>query len=90
MKRLTTAILVLTLMVMSTGAANAEAAPGASDRTGDMDLVLNFGALLDPPIQFSEVTWIGTIDFDDVTYGIAFSDMSSTAHPVKEMPVVTH
>lgn len=85
--------LVLALMLVSVGAVVAKA-PGTGDRTGDMELVLNFGAFAVPPIEFSDVTWIGTITFgegeDEVVYGMAFFLTPGKPHPVKPLPVVTH
>lgn len=63
--------LALALTAVSVTAAGAKA-PGTSDRSGELVLELNFGAFADPPIAYSEVTWIGTVEFDHGVYGIAY------------------
>ncbi|MGI9585188.1 MAG: hypothetical protein ACR2N7_06310, partial [Acidimicrobiia bacterium] len=86
MKRRTTLLLVtvLVLSVATAGAVQAKA-PGMGDRSGDLDLALNLGAVLPGSVPLDGITWYGTIVFDSVPYDIVYR----TTEPVGN-DVVTH
>jgi hypothetical protein len=72
MKRWFTVVLVMVLALsfVSVGAAGAKA-PGTGDRTGDLNLWLNWGAIVgEGPHQ--DIVWFGTATFDDVDYGVVY------------------
>ena len=77
------AVVVLSLAVA--GAVQAKS-PDMGDRTGDLDLALNLGAVVgEPPTPVDGITWYGTVEFDEVLYDIVYR----TSPPVGN-DVVTH
>lgn len=63
-------MMALALSLASVGAADAKA-PGTSDRTGDLNLSLNFGAIVaEGPHQ--DIVWFGAATFDEVDYGVVY------------------
>ena len=63
-------VMALALSLASVGVAGAKA-PGTPDRTGDLNLLLNWGAITgEGPHQ--DIVWFGTATFDDVDYGVVY------------------
>lgn len=77
------AVVVLSLAVA--GAAQAKA-PEMGDRSGDLELALNLGAVIgEPPAPVDGITWYGTVEFDKVLYDIVYR-----TSPPEGNDVVTH
>ena len=84
-KMLFVLIAVVVLSLAAAGAVQAKA-PGMGDRSGDLDLALNLGAVVgEPPTPLNGITWYGTVEFDEVLYDIVYR----TSPPVGN-EVVTH
>jgi hypothetical protein len=87
MKRKTLFVLVavVVLALAAVGAVEAKA-PDMGDRSGDLNLALNLGAVIgEPPAPLDGITWYGTVEFDEVLYDIVYR----TSPPVGN-EVVTH
>ena len=82
-----TMLLLVTVLVLSLATAGAvqAKAPSMGDRSGDLDISLNFGALSPVPGPLDGITWYGTVMFDGVPYDIVYR----TTPPVGN-EVVTH
>ncbi len=72
--------IVMALTVLSVAPASAKA-PGTVDRTGDLALLLNFGAFA-PEGPYEGIVWYGTVEFDDVEYGIVYRTVTTHANEV--------
>ncbi len=78
-------VAVLVLSLATVGAVQAKA-PDMGDRSGDLDLVLNLGAVIgEPPAPLDGITWYGTVEFDEVLYDIVYR-----TSPPEGNDVVTH
>jgi hypothetical protein len=77
-------VTVLVLSLATAGAVQAKA-PSMGDRSGDLDLTLNVGALSPVPGPLDGITWYGTVEFDKVLYDIVYR----TTPPEGNL-VVTH
>jgi hypothetical protein len=76
-------VMVLVLSLAAIGAVQAKT-PGTADRSGDLVLSLNVGALPgNTPLD--GITWYGTVEFDEILYDIVYR----TTPPVGN-EVVTH
>jgi hypothetical protein len=84
MKRRTMVLLVtvLVLSLATAGAVQAKA-PSMGDRSGDLDIALNLGAVIAVPLD--GITWHGTVVFDEVPYDIVYRTT-----PPEGNEVVTH
>jgi hypothetical protein len=86
MKRRTMFLLVMVLVLsLATAGAVQAKAPSMGDRSGDLDLSLNVGALSPVPGPLDGITWYGTVVFDGVPYDIVYR----TTPPEGNL-VVTH
>jgi hypothetical protein len=75
-------VVALTLSLAAVGAVQAKA-PSMGDRSGDLDIALNVGALVAVPLD--GITWYGTVEFDGVQYDIVYR-----TSPPEGNDVVTH
>ena len=73
-------VLVLALSLVMVGAVNAKP-PSFGDRTGDLDLSLNYGAI-PPSIPHDGIVWYGTVEFDGIEYGIVYRTVTTHASEV--------
>ena len=73
-------LMTLALLLVSVGAVSAKA-PGTGDRTGDLDLLLNFGAFA-PGGPYDGIVWYGTVEFDEGEYGIVYRTIPTHANEV--------
>ncbi|MDX2466150.1 MAG: hypothetical protein QNL12_02460, partial [Acidimicrobiia bacterium] len=84
MKKLSSMLVVLlmalALLLVSVGAVSAKA-PGTGDRTGDLDLLLNPGVFA-PVGPYDGIVWYGTVEFDEVEYGIVYRTVPTHANEV--------
>jgi hypothetical protein len=78
-------VLLVTVLVLSLAAAGAvqAKAPSMGDRSGDLDIALNLGAVIAVPLD--GITWYGTVEFDEVLYDIVYRTT-----PPEGNEVVTH
>jgi hypothetical protein len=84
MRRRTLFVLVAALVLMVAVAGTVQAkAPDMGDRSGDLDIALNLGAVLGTPLD--GITWYGTVEFDEVLYDIVYR-----TSPPEGNEVVTH
>ena len=84
-KALFVLIAVVVLSLAAAGAVQAKA-PDMGDRSGDLDLALNLGAVVgEPPAPLDGITWYGTVEFDGMLYDIVYR-----TSPPEGNNVVTH
>ena len=84
MRRRAVLVLVLVLVLSLAAAGTVQAkAPSMGDRSGDLVLALNVGAVVAVPLD--GITWYDTVEFDGVLYDIVYR-----TSPPEGNDVVTH